>query len=345
MRPMARLKSVTRSTKLGPEERAAAIARLKEKELDILVVGGGIVGTGCRARRRDARALDRPARGTRLGVGHLEPVVEARARRHPLPRAARLPARARGAHRARPAAAAHRPAPREAGALPLPAEEARVRALLRRRRHAALRRLQLHRRSPAGRAAPPSPVEAAGDARHPVALAATRSSAASPTTTRRSTTPATSPSSPAPPRSTAPTSRAGCKVEGFVKVGERVVGVKAHDLRDRRALRDPREAGRERHRRVDRRHAAHGGRARHVQGARVEGHPPRRAARPHPVGDGHDLPHREERAVRHPVGPALADRHDRHRLEPRQGAPGGDRRRHRLPARARERGARGAAHP
>ena len=42
---MARLKSVTRSTKLGPEEREAALARLKEKELDILVVGGGIVGT------------------------------------------------------------------------------------------------------------------------------------------------------------------------------------------------------------------------------------------------------------------------------------------------------------
>ena len=31
---MARLKSVTRSSKLGPEEREAAIARLKEKEHD-----------------------------------------------------------------------------------------------------------------------------------------------------------------------------------------------------------------------------------------------------------------------------------------------------------------------
>ena len=38
--------SVSHSTKLGPEERAAAIETLKSKELDILVVGGGIVGTG-----------------------------------------------------------------------------------------------------------------------------------------------------------------------------------------------------------------------------------------------------------------------------------------------------------
>ena len=58
----ATTKSVTRSTKLGPEEREAAIARLKEKELDILVVGGGIVGTGA--------ALDAVTRG--LSTGMLE---------------------------------------------------------------------------------------------------------------------------------------------------------------------------------------------------------------------------------------------------------------------------------
>jgi glycerol-3-phosphate dehydrogenase len=54
--------SVTRSNKLGPEERAAAIERLKAKEVDILVVGGGIVGTGA--------ALDAVTRG--LSVGLLE---------------------------------------------------------------------------------------------------------------------------------------------------------------------------------------------------------------------------------------------------------------------------------
>ncbi len=53
-------KSVSRSSKLGPEERDAAIAALKEKELDILVVGGGIVGTGS--------ALDAATRGLRVGM-------------------------------------------------------------------------------------------------------------------------------------------------------------------------------------------------------------------------------------------------------------------------------------
>jgi len=56
---MAR-KSVTRSTKLGPEERAAAIASMRDRELDILVVGGGIVGTGS--------ALDAVTRGLRTGL-------------------------------------------------------------------------------------------------------------------------------------------------------------------------------------------------------------------------------------------------------------------------------------
>jgi glycerol-3-phosphate dehydrogenase len=59
---MAARRTVSRSSKLGPEERAAAITALKEKELDILVVGGGIVGTGA--------ALDAVTRG--LSVGLLE---------------------------------------------------------------------------------------------------------------------------------------------------------------------------------------------------------------------------------------------------------------------------------
>ncbi len=52
--------SVSHSTKIGPEERAKAIETLKEKELDILVVGGGIVGTGA--------ALDAVTRGLRVGM-------------------------------------------------------------------------------------------------------------------------------------------------------------------------------------------------------------------------------------------------------------------------------------
>jgi len=49
-----------RSGKLGPEERQAAISHLKEQELDILVVGGGIVGAGA--------ALDAVTRGLSVGI-------------------------------------------------------------------------------------------------------------------------------------------------------------------------------------------------------------------------------------------------------------------------------------
>ncbi|MBD8533792.1 glycerol-3-phosphate dehydrogenase/oxidase [Plantibacter sp. CFBP 13570] len=52
--------NVSRSTKLGMEERDAAIEALKSKELDILVVGGGIVGTGA--------ALDAVTRGLSTGL-------------------------------------------------------------------------------------------------------------------------------------------------------------------------------------------------------------------------------------------------------------------------------------
>jgi glycerol-3-phosphate dehydrogenase len=46
--------------KLGPDERAAAIETLKTKELDVLVVGGGIVGGGS--------ALDAVTRGLSVGI-------------------------------------------------------------------------------------------------------------------------------------------------------------------------------------------------------------------------------------------------------------------------------------
>jgi glycerol-3-phosphate dehydrogenase len=59
---MARSGPVTFSSRLGPAERASALASLKNTELDILVVGGGIVGTGC--------AVDAVTRG--LSVGLLE---------------------------------------------------------------------------------------------------------------------------------------------------------------------------------------------------------------------------------------------------------------------------------
>ncbi|RWZ49943.1 glycerol-3-phosphate dehydrogenase/oxidase [Labedella phragmitis] len=52
--------SVSRSNKIGPEERAAAIEALTSKELDVLVIGGGIVGTGA--------ALDSVTRGLSTGL-------------------------------------------------------------------------------------------------------------------------------------------------------------------------------------------------------------------------------------------------------------------------------------
>jgi len=57
---MSAPQSVSRSSKLGPEERDAAIEALKTRELDILVVGGGIVGTGA--------ALDAVTRGLSVGM-------------------------------------------------------------------------------------------------------------------------------------------------------------------------------------------------------------------------------------------------------------------------------------
>ncbi|GIT79938.1 FAD-dependent oxidoreductase [Leifsonia sp. LS1] len=52
--------AVAYPSRLGPAERAAAIAALKETELDILVVGGGIVGTGS--------AVDAVTRGLSVGL-------------------------------------------------------------------------------------------------------------------------------------------------------------------------------------------------------------------------------------------------------------------------------------
>lgn len=52
--------TVSHSSKLGPEERSAAIDALKSRELDVLVIGGGIVGTGC--------ALDAVTRGLSVGM-------------------------------------------------------------------------------------------------------------------------------------------------------------------------------------------------------------------------------------------------------------------------------------
>src|SRR5690242_16013492 len=52
--------AVAHASRLGPAERAAAIQALKDTELDILVVGGGIVGVGS--------AVDAVTRGLSVGL-------------------------------------------------------------------------------------------------------------------------------------------------------------------------------------------------------------------------------------------------------------------------------------
>ena len=228
---MARLKSVTRSSKLGPEEREAAIARLKDE--------------GARHPRRRRRHR-RHRRGARRG--HPRALDGACSRR----------ATGRRGTSSRSSKLVHggiryleqldfrlvREALIERGLLlqrlaPHLVKPVRFLYPLKKRvferlyvgagmllydifsytggrppgvpHHRHLTKRQVH-------AGDPAPAQ-----RRPA-------SAASPTTTRRSTTPATWHPSPAPRRSTARTSPAGCEVEGFLKVGERVVGVKAHDL-------------------------------------------------------------------------------------------------------------------
>ena len=112
----------------------------------------------------------------------------------------------------------------------------------------------------------------------------------------------------------------------------------------------PRDRGtgqgrRERRRRLDRRDPGDGRRSRRPARPGQQGHPPRGAARPDPVRGGVHRPHRDLGAVRDPVGPALDHRHHRHRLEPRQGPPGRIAGGHRLPARPREHAVARAARP
>ncbi|ROP75481.1 MULTISPECIES: glycerol-3-phosphate dehydrogenase/oxidase [unclassified Frigoribacterium] len=57
---MATTATESRSAKLGPDERERAVEALKTEELDILVIGGGIVGAGS--------ALDAVTRGLNVGI-------------------------------------------------------------------------------------------------------------------------------------------------------------------------------------------------------------------------------------------------------------------------------------
>ena len=170
-------------------------------------------------------------------------------------------------------------------------------------------------------------------------------SARSATTTRRSTTPGyvmTVARTAADARRARRHPDQGGRLPARGRAGHRCPGRRPGDRsRDRR----PGAGGGQRRRRLDRRHPGARRRPRVAQRPGQQGHPPRRAARPDPLRDRADPAHREVRAVRDPVGPALDHRHHRHPVGPGQGAPGRVARGHRLPARPRQRGAQGAARP
>ena len=54
------------SSQLGPQQRRAALARLRDEVFDVVVIGGGATGAGLRAGRGHARADRRAGRGARL---------------------------------------------------------------------------------------------------------------------------------------------------------------------------------------------------------------------------------------------------------------------------------------
>ena len=222
---MSRPAQAQNPARLDPEQRNAALARMREETFDVVVIGGGVNGNGARARRRQPRPVGRAARAARLRRRHLEPLEQADPRRAALPRADRVRAGARGAARAQPAA---QRGSRRTSCGPCRSssrcEQPRRRARVRRRRDAALRPAR-RRRGPAA-APPPARARRSGLARR---SRPTRSSAASSTTTRRSTTPATRSPSRAPPRCTGPL------VATSVRVHRASARGRARDGRARRA--------------------------------------------------------------------------------------------------------------
>ena len=261
-------KSVTRSNKLGPHERESALRNMREKELDVLVIGGGIVGTGA--------ALDAVTRGLRVGmleardwasgtssrssklihggIRYLEQLDFRLVREALIERGLLLQRIA--PHLVKPVRFLY------------PLTKPLSRAPLHRRRHDAVRPVQLHRAPAAGRAASPPPHEAPAAAR--------RAEPASRRLHRRSHL-LGRPGRRRPLRREPGTHRELLRrprrepgAGGGVRQG-RAARRRREGARpgDRRALRDPGEAGRQRHGRLDGRDPGHGGRARPVQGAGV----------------------------------------------------------------------------
>ena len=202
----------TNPARLDPEQRDAALARMREETFDVVVIGGGATGTGC--------ALDAASRGLSVALVEARDFASGTSSRsskliHGGLRyleqmefgLVREALRERGLLLNVIAPHLVRPVP-----FLLPAGAAGLGARLRRRRDAALRRA----RRPQG-PAPPSPSDQApGAADRPGAQARRADRRASSTGTPRSTTPATRspsrarPPPTAPPSPPAPPSSASC---------------------------------------------------------------------------------------------------------------------------------------
>ena len=259
--------SIRMSSALSPEARQVAIDTMASgEELDVLVIGGGVVGAGARStpppaacasawsRRATSPAAPR-RRSSKLihgGLRYLEMLDFGLVREALRERGLML----------------HRLAPHlvQAGAVPLPADPPRCGSAPyvgagHRRSTTPWRRGGTARRA----AAPPAPDPAPA----PRLVPASRSDAlvgAHPVLRRPGRRrPAHDDARPDCRRTTAPVSPRASAVVGFLREGERVTGVRAARPQDRGdEFEGPRPAGRQRDRGVDRRHPGDGRRARPV---------------------------------------------------------------------------------
>ena len=330
---------------LGPDARDDAIAAMStEGELDVLVVGGGIVGVGT--------ALDAVTRGLNTGLLEQRDLASGTSSRsskliHGGLRylemldfgLVREALQERGLLLTRLA-----PAPGPSGAVPLPADPPRLGAPLRRRRARALRRDGDDGEVRHGGAAPPPPLQApdrpdraglqvrVGRGRDPVLRLPGRRRTAGGDDRAHGRWPRR------PRRDPGEGDR--------LPQGGRARGRRARPRPGPGPrLRGPRPRRGQRGRGLDRRDPADGRRPRCAARAGQQGHPPGRAARPDPFGGRLHRPHRDLGAVRDPVGPALDHRHHRHPVGSRQGAPRGQQGRHRLHPRPRQQDPARAARP
>ena len=130
--------------------------------------------------------------------------------------------------------------------------------------------------------------------------------------------------------------RSSTQVVALLREGDRVTGVRVRDSEDGADHRSPRPRRGQRDRGVDRRDPGVVQAARPLPGARVQGRARRGAAGPDRQRRRDHPAHREVGDVRHPVGQPLDHRNHRHRLEPRPGPPRGHQGRHRLHPRHRQ---------